>query len=184
VWSSHWSNDHPETASPGDPSHIQSPNTDIFVDANKCLLTAACYSCLWRGSTSAWQIQKWILTAYHWTEHKVPNEGAIERTQGAEGVSSPIGGINQYLQSSQGLNHQPKCHDGTHGSSCICSRGCSSWSSMGGEALGPVKALCPSVGKPQNQNEGVRGMVSRGAGERNRRFQRGNQERGQHLKCK
>jgi hypothetical protein len=52
----------------------------------------------------------------------------------------------------QGLNHQPKStHGGTHGSSCICSRGCPSWSSMGGEALGPVKALCPSVGESQGQ---------------------------------
>jgi hypothetical protein len=32
---------------------IQSPNPDTFVDANKCLLTEACYSCLLRGSTSA-----------------------------------------------------------------------------------------------------------------------------------
>jgi hypothetical protein len=41
----------------------------------------------------------------------------------------------------QGLNHQPKnTHGRTHFSSCICSRGWSCWSSMGGEALGPVKA--------------------------------------------
>jgi hypothetical protein len=32
------------------------------------------------------QIQKWMLTTNHWTEHKVPNEGARESTQGAEGV--------------------------------------------------------------------------------------------------
>jgi hypothetical protein len=37
----------------GNSSHIQSPNPDSFVDANKCLLTEACYSCLLRGSTSA-----------------------------------------------------------------------------------------------------------------------------------
>jgi hypothetical protein len=30
-----------ETATPGDPSHIQSPNTDTFVDVKKCLLTEA-----------------------------------------------------------------------------------------------------------------------------------------------
>jgi hypothetical protein len=29
---------------------------------------------------------------YHWTEHRVPNEGARESTQGAEGVCSPIEG--------------------------------------------------------------------------------------------
>ena len=75
-------------------------NGHLWMDANKCLLTEACYSCHQRGSTSAWQIQRWILTAYHWTEHRVSNEGARERTQGAEGVSTPIGGTtiwtNQY----------------------------------------------------------------------------------------
>jgi hypothetical protein len=86
---------------------------------------------------SAWQIQKWVLTAIHWTEHRVPNEGARERTQGAEGVCGPIGRTtiwtNQYPQSSQGLNHQPKStHGGTHGSSCICSRGWPCRSSMEG----------------------------------------------------
>jgi hypothetical protein len=39
------------------------------------LLTRAWYSCLLRGSASAWQIQKWMPTAIHWTEHMVPNEG-------------------------------------------------------------------------------------------------------------
>jgi hypothetical protein len=32
---------------------------------------------------------------------------------------------------------------------------------MGGEALGPVKALCPSVGESQGQEAGVGGLVSR-----------------------
>jgi hypothetical protein len=50
--------------------------------------------------------------------------------------------------SSQGLNHQPKStHGGTHGSSCIYSRGWPYLASMGGEALGPVKAQCLSVGE-------------------------------------
>jgi hypothetical protein len=31
-----------------------------------------------------------MLTAVHGTEHRVPNEGARKRTQGAEGVCSPI----------------------------------------------------------------------------------------------
>ena len=33
-----------------------------------------------------------------------------------------------------------------------------------GEALGPVKALCPSVGKCQGQEAGVGGLGSRGRG--------------------
>jgi hypothetical protein len=87
---------------------------------------------------------KYVFPAIHWTEHRVPNEGARGSTQGAEGICSPIGGTtiwtNQYLQISLGLKHQPKeTHGGTHGSSCICSRGCPFGSSMRGETLGSVK---------------------------------------------
>jgi hypothetical protein len=32
-----------------------------------------------------------MLTAIPWNEHRVPNEGARENTQVAEGVYSPIG---------------------------------------------------------------------------------------------
>ena len=53
---------------------------------------------------------------------------------------------------------------GTHASSCICSRGWPSRSSMGGEALGPVKILCPSIGECQGQEAGVGGLVIRGRG--------------------
>jgi hypothetical protein len=86
-----------------------------------------------------------MLIANHWTEYEVPNGGVRERTEGAEGVCNPIGrtaiSINQTLQSSQGLNHQPKStHGGIHGSICICSRGQHCWTSMREEALGPVKA--------------------------------------------
>ena len=35
-------------------------------------------------------------------------------------------------------------------------------SSMGGEALGPGKTLCPSVGEGQCQEAGVGGLGSRG----------------------
>jgi hypothetical protein len=33
---------------------------------------------------------------------------------------------------------------------------------MGGEALGPVKAPCPSVGECEGREAGVGGLVSRG----------------------
>jgi hypothetical protein len=49
---------------------------------------------------------------------------------------------------------------------------------MGGKALGPGKALCPSVGKCQDQEAGVSELVSRGRGEEVGGFRRGNQERG------
>jgi hypothetical protein len=68
-------------------------------------------------------------------------------------------------------------HGETHGSSCICSREWPSRSSMGGEALGPVKALCPSVGECQGQEAGVGGLVSGGGGG-------GAQEKGQNFKFK
>jgi hypothetical protein len=35
---------------------------------------------------------------------------------------------------------------------------------MGGEALGLVKVLCPSVGECQGQEVGMSGLVSRGRG--------------------
>jgi hypothetical protein len=56
-------------------------------------------------------------------------------------------------------------YGGTVGSSRICSRGWPSWVSVGGEALGPVKALCPSVGKIQGQEVGVGDLLSKGRGE-------------------
>jgi hypothetical protein len=37
---------HPETALPGNPSHIQPPNLGSIVDAGKCLLMEAWYGCL------------------------------------------------------------------------------------------------------------------------------------------
>jgi hypothetical protein len=40
------------------------------------------------------------------------------------------------------------------------------WSSMEGEALGPVKVLCPSVGECQGQVMGVDGLVEQGEGGR------------------
>jgi hypothetical protein len=48
---------------------------------------------------------------------------------------------------------------------------------MGGEALGPVKALCPSVEEYQGQEAGVGGLMNRWRGERIGGFWRGNQER-------
>ena len=57
---------------PWDPPHIQSQNPETIVDANKCLLAGAWYSCPLKVSASTWQIQKEMLTAIHWIEHGVP----------------------------------------------------------------------------------------------------------------
>jgi hypothetical protein len=45
---------------------------------------------------------------------------------------------------------------------------------MGGEALGPVKALGPSIGECQGQEAGVGGLGNRGRKEGIGDFQRGN----------
>jgi hypothetical protein len=45
---------------------------------------------------------------------------------------------------------------------------------MGGEALHPVKVLCPNIGECQGQEVGVSGLGSRERGERIGDFQRGN----------
>jgi hypothetical protein len=37
----YWRKGHPETAPPGYPSHIESPNPDAIMDAGKCLLMEA-----------------------------------------------------------------------------------------------------------------------------------------------
>jgi hypothetical protein len=149
------------------------------VDANKCLLTGAWYSCLLRDSASAWHIQKWMLTAIHWTEHRVPNEKVRKSTQG---VCNLIWGTtlwtNHSSQSSQGINHQPKnTHGGTHGSSYIHNKRWPSQSSMWGEILGLVKVLCQSVGECQGEEAGVDRLVSRVRGEAIGGLGKENQER-------
>jgi hypothetical protein len=45
---------------------------------------------------------------------------------------------------------------------------------MGGEALGPVKVICPSIGDCQGQEAGVGVLVSRRREEGIGGFQRGN----------
>jgi hypothetical protein len=40
----------------------------------------------------AWQTQEWMLTVSYWMEHRDPNGGARESTQGAKGVCNPIDG--------------------------------------------------------------------------------------------
>jgi hypothetical protein len=49
---------------------------------------------------------------------------------------------------------------------------------MGGEAVSPVKILCPSVVECQDREERVGGLVSREMVERIGDFWRGNQVRG------
>jgi hypothetical protein len=55
---------------------------------------------------------------------------------------------------------------------------------MGGEAIGPMKAQCPRVGECQGRESGVGGLGSRERGNGIWGFQRRNEEREEHLKCK
>ena len=48
---------------------------------------------------------------------------------------------------------------------------------MGGEALGPVKVLCPSIGECLLQKVEVVGLGSRGRGEEDRGFSEGKLEK-------
>jgi hypothetical protein len=109
VWSRDWRKGHPETALPEDPSHIESPNPDTIVDA--CWRSACWHGCLLRGSSRSWQIQRWMLAANHWTEHRVPNGGVGEGTR-VEVACSPIKGAtmstDQIPWRSQGLDHKPE----------------------------------------------------------------------------
>jgi hypothetical protein len=128
------------------------------------MLTGSCNSCLLRGSARPWQIQRQMLVANHWTEHKFSNGVVRQRTEGAEGVCNTIGrttiSTNQTPQSSQGLNYQSRStHGGTHASSSICNRGWPCWASMGGQALGFVKARCPRVGEFEGGEMGGFGWV-------------------------
>ena len=47
----------------------------------------------------------------------------------------------------------------------ICSRGWPNRPSMGGEALGLLKIICPNTGECQGQEAGVGGLGSRAGGE-------------------
>ena len=125
--------DHAETAPIKDPYHHQPSNTDTIAYASKVLLTWLWYSCLMWGYTSAWQIQKWMPTLIYWMEHRAPNGGARESTQGTEGVRNPIGGTVIWT------NQYPWARV----SSCICSRRWPNWPSLGGEALGLARLYAP-----------------------------------------
>ena len=63
---------------------------------------------------------------------------------------------------------------GTHGSSCRCSRGWPSQSSMGGDALGLVKVLCSTIEECLGQEVGVGGLGSRGRQGEDRGLSEGN----------
>jgi len=91
-WNRDWRKGHPVTASPGNPSHMQSPYPVTIADVKKSLLTGARYGCLLRVCARALLIQMRMVTANHWPEQGDPNGGVREKTtEGAEGVRNTIG---------------------------------------------------------------------------------------------
>jgi hypothetical protein len=146
--------DHPETTPPGDPSHNQPPDPDTIAYASKILLKGPWYSCLEWGYASAWQIQKWMLTVICWMEHRAPNGGARESTQGAEGVCSPIGRTTIWT------NQYPGALD----SSCICSRRWPSRPSLGREAPRSCKLYMPQYRGTPGPRSGSRWIGEQGRG--------------------
>jgi len=104
-----------------------------------------------------------MLAANHQTEHRDPYEGVRERTEGAEIVCNPIG--RTIITTNQ---DPPARFPGTKPSTkeytweypwlqLLCSRGWRCLASIGGEALGPVKAFFPSIEECQGVEEGVHG---------------------------
>ena len=57
---------------------------------------------------------------------------------------------------------KPSTKEGVPWLQCIYSRGWPCHTSVGGEALGPVKAVCPSIGECQDREADVGRLVSRG----------------------
>ena len=123
--------DHPETTPPRYSSHNSPPNSDTTDHASRILLKDPWYSCLLWGH--AWQIQKWMPTVIYWMEHRAPNGGARESTQGTKGNCKPIGGTRIWT------NQYPRALV----SSCICIRRWPSWPSLEREAHWTCKLYMP-----------------------------------------
>jgi hypothetical protein len=145
-WSRDWRKGHPETDPFRDLSHLQTPNTDTIAYAKKRLLKEVWYRCPLRDSASTWAIQMQTLRDSCCNEPEDPNGRFTGRPERAEGDCNTIGRTISINQSSQELNHQAKStHGGTHGSSCICSRGRPYLASLWGKILGPLEIQCPSI---------------------------------------
>jgi hypothetical protein len=78
-----------------------------------------------------------MLAANHFTEHRVPDGGVGKRTEGVEGVFSPMEGATVSTAKIQGLYHQPvSIYGGLHGSGHTCRRGWPCWHQLKERPLG------------------------------------------------
>jgi hypothetical protein len=141
--------DHLETAISRDPSHYQPPNGDTIAYTSKILLKGPWYSCLLWDHAGAKQTQKWMLTVSYWMDHRDPNRGARESTQGAKGNCNPIGGTTIWT------NQYPRALV----SSCICIKRWPSKPSLEKEANWSCKLYMPQYrGTPGPKSGRGRGM--------------------------
>ncbi|EDM03693.1 rCG61799 [Rattus norvegicus] len=115
-----------------------------------------------------------MLRVNHWTKFGGSNGGVREKTEEDEGVCDPIG------RTTTSINQDPAppptklagtkpptkeyTHEGTHGSSRICSGGWPCWASIGGKVIGPVKTQFRTVGECQCSEVGGNLHRSRGKG--------------------
>ena len=95
-----------------------------------------------------------MLTVSYWMEHRAPNGGARESTQGAEGVCNPRGGTTIELTSTPELLSLAAyvAEDGLVGHH---------WEER---PLGLANFICPSTGECQGQDKGVGRLGSRARG--------------------
>jgi hypothetical protein len=109
--------------------------------------------------------------SYHQTELRAPVRGAGRRTGGDKGNCNPIGRTmlaGQTTPCSQDLDQQQRgVQGGIHGSTYICSKEWPCLTSMGREALGPVKVWYSRLGGCWSTGVGVSvGKEVKGRGER------------------
>jgi hypothetical protein len=87
-------------------------------------------------------------------DHRAPNGGARESTQGAKGICNPIGGTT--LLTSQ--------YPGALDSSCICIKDGLVGHHWKERPIGHANFICPSTGERQGQKVGEGGEGSWGGG--------------------
>jgi hypothetical protein len=95
-----------------------------------------------------------MLTVSYWMDHRAPNGGARESTQGAKEICNPIGGTtilpNQYSPELMSLSAYVS-EDGVVGHQ---------WKER---PIGLANFICLSTGEHKSQKVGVRGWGSGGA---------------------
>jgi hypothetical protein len=105
----------------------------------------------WQGELYLLRKNKWMLTVSYWMDHRAPNGGARESTQGAKGICNPIGGTtiwtNQYPPEPVSLAAY-ESEDGLVGHQ---------WKER---PIGLANFICLSTGECQGQEMGVGGSGS------------------------